>query len=150
MGNSSRVVDLGFRSLNFLHRSVVAVSGGRVGRRALGMEIVELITVGRRSGRLHHTMLTLPVIEGDTLVLVASKGGDDRDPDWFKNLRHTPAVEVVWRGERRTMRARVATREEVERLWPLVVGAYHSYERYRQRASRPIPLVICEPGPAPR
>ncbi len=150
MGITSRMVDVGFRSLNLVHRTVVVVSRGRVGRRALGMEIVELITVGRRSGRLHHTMLTVPVIEGDTLVLVASKGGDDRDPDWFKNLRHTPVVDVVWRGERRAMRARVATREEVERLWPLVVETYRSYERYRQRASREIPLVICEPEPASR
>jgi len=112
------------------------------------MEIIELITVGRRSGRPHHTMLTVPVIEGDTLVLVASKGGDDRDPDWFKNLRHTPAVEVLWRGERRAMRARPATPEEIESLWPRVVRAYQSYDRYRQRTARPIPLVICEP-PAP-
>jgi hypothetical protein len=59
-------------------------------------------------------------------------------------------VDVVWRGERRAMRARVATRDEVERLWPLVVETYRSYERYRQRASREIPLVICEPEPASR
>lgn len=146
MGLSAHVVDRGFRVLNVLHRTVVVLSRGRVGRRALGMEIVELITVGRRSGQPHRTMLTVPVVESDALVLVASKGGDDRDPDWFKNLRQTPAVDVVWRGQRRSMIARVASPQEVERLWPRVVAAYRSYDRYRQRAARPIPLVICEPA----
>ncbi|MBW4030125.1 MAG: nitroreductase family deazaflavin-dependent oxidoreductase [Acidobacteria bacterium] len=150
MGLSPRVVDRGFRVLNACHRAVVEVSRGRLGRRALGMEIIELITVGRRSGRRHRTMLTVPVVDGAILVLVASKGGDDRDPDWFKNLRHTPAVEVIWRGELRPMRARVATPEEQELLWPRVVAAYRGYDSYRARAARPIPLVVCEPVPSAR
>jgi deazaflavin-dependent oxidoreductase (nitroreductase family) len=109
------------------------------------MEIVELVTVGRNTRRHHSTMLTVPVIEGDALVLVASKGGDDRDPDWLKNLVATPQIEVFWRGERRTMRARLASDQEMERLWPQVVASYRSYENYRRRAARRIPLVICSP-----
>ena len=150
MGISTRVVDRGFRSLNAAHRAIVSLSRGRVGRRAFGMEIIELITVGRRTGRPHHTMLTVPVVEGDTLILVASKGGDDRDPDWFKNLCHTPAIEVVRHGQRRAMLARPATSDEAEMLWPLVVRSYRSYERYRQRAARSIPLVICQSASPPR
>jgi deazaflavin-dependent oxidoreductase (nitroreductase family) len=109
------------------------------------MEIVELVTVGRKTRHRHSTMLTVPVVEGDTLVLVASKGGDDRDPDWLRNLVATPEIEVVWRGERRTMRARLASVQETERLWPKVIASYHSYENYRRRAARNIPLVICNP-----
>jgi deazaflavin-dependent oxidoreductase (nitroreductase family) len=109
------------------------------------MEIVELVTVGRKTRRRHSTMLTVPVIEGDNLVLVASKGGDDRDPDWLRNLVATPEIEVIWRGERRSMRARLASAEEIERLWPKVVASYRSYENYRRRAARDIPLVICSP-----
>jgi deazaflavin-dependent oxidoreductase (nitroreductase family) len=138
-------VDLGFRTLNLFHRSVIRVSAGRLGRRAFGMEIVELVTVGRKTRRRHSTMLTVPVIEGDNLVLVASKGGDDRDPDWLRNLVATPESEVIWRGERRSMRARLASAEEIERLWPKVVASYRSYENYRRRAARDIPLVICSP-----
>lgn len=111
------------------------------------MEIIELVTVGRRSARPHSTLLTVPVIEGATLILVASKGGDDRDPDWLRNGISTPAVEVVRHGERRRMSARLATREECARLWPLVVARYRPYDRYRRRATSEIPLVICEPEP---
>jgi deazaflavin-dependent oxidoreductase (nitroreductase family) len=110
------------------------------------MDVVELVTAGRRTGRPHSTMLTVPVVEGETLVLVASKGGDDRDPDWLKNLVATPAIEVTWRGEHHDMRARLATPEEHARLWPQVVASYRSYDSYRRRSAREIPLVICAPS----
>ncbi|MFI5034779.1 MAG: nitroreductase/quinone reductase family protein [Acidimicrobiales bacterium] len=142
---SPRVVDLGFRSLNVLHRAIVWVSAGRLGRRAFGMDVVELATVGRRTGRPHVTLLTVPVVEGDALVLVASKGGDDRDPDWLKNLIEHPTVEVTRGGVRRAMYARLASSAEYASLWPQVVASYRHYDSYRRRAARPIPLVICTP-----
>jgi len=145
MRRSGQLADLGFRILNAVHRSVLRASGGRIGRRAFGMEVIELVTIGRRSGQRRLTMLTVPVIEGDSLVLVASKGGDQRDPDWMKNLVATPQIEVTMRGERRRMLARLASNEEHARLWPQVVASYGPYDHYRQRAHRTIPLVICTP-----
>jgi len=142
---SPRLVDVGFRSLNAVHRTLVRASAGRLGSRAFGMEMIELVTVGRRSGRPHATMLSVPVIEGDVLVLVASKGGDHRDPDWLKNLVATPRIEVSWRGQRHHMLARLATPDEAARLWPEVVATYRYYDNYRRRAARVIPLVICAP-----
>jgi deazaflavin-dependent oxidoreductase (nitroreductase family) len=145
MNVSPGLVDFGFRLLNSFHRTVVRVSAGRLGRHAFGMEIIELITVGRRSGRPHSTMLTVPVIEGAVLVLVASKGGDDRDPDWLKNLLANPRILVIRRGERRDMSARLASPEEHARLWSQVVVTYKSYDAYRRRTARAIPLVLCTP-----
>ncbi len=144
---SEDVVDRGFRALNAVHHAVVTLTRGRLGSRARGMEVIELITRGRRSGRAHRTMLTVPVVDGDSLVLVASKGGDDRDPDWLANLRREPTVQVVRRGETGEWRARLATPEECDVLWPRVVAAYRAYDRYRRRASRDVPLVLCEPAP---
>ena len=36
--------------------------------------------------RLRSTMLTAPIMDDQRVVLVASKGGDDRDPEWYRNL----------------------------------------------------------------
>ena len=105
--------------------------------------MVELTTIGRRSGRPHATMLLVPLIIGTDLVLVASKGGDDRDPDWLKNLIVTPTVQVRMRGRATKMFARVATPEEYAMWWPRVVARYSHYQGYQRRAHRPIPLVIC-------
>jgi deazaflavin-dependent oxidoreductase (nitroreductase family) len=137
--------DLGLKTLSRVHRTIVHVSGGRVGQSAFGMPTVELLTVGRKSGRARSTMLTVPVINGEQLVLVASKGGDDRDPDWYQNLIVHPDVELTVAGQRRLMRARPATPEEKAKLWPRVEKSYKGYASYRHRTKRDIPLVICEP-----
>jgi deazaflavin-dependent oxidoreductase (nitroreductase family) len=142
---SPRFTDLGFRILNTFHRTVVRASGGRLGTRAYGLDMVELVTTGRRSGRAHSTMLLAPLRDGSDLVLVASKGGDQRDPDWYKNLVVNPLVRVTMRGESVEMLARVATPEERALLWPRTVARYRHYEGYQRRAGRLIPLVICTP-----
>ena len=139
------VVDRGFRALNVLHRSILRVSGGRLGSSAFNMTMVELHTIGRRSGQAHTVLLAAPVVDGETLVLVASKGGDHREPDWLKNLLAHPDVDVTIRGERRPVHARVADAVEQVELWPRVIGAYRPYATYRRRANRVIPLVVCEP-----
>lgn len=105
--------------------------------------MVELVTTGRRSGQAHSTMLLVPLRDGPDLVVVASKGGDRRDPDWFKNLVADPVVRVTSRGHSVEMRARVATPEEHALLWPRVVARFRHYEGYQRRTSRLIPLVIC-------
>jgi len=109
------------------------------------MPIVQLHTVGRTTGLERTVMLTSPVADGGTFVLVASKGGDDRNPQWFENLVADPDVEMTIGRRRQSMRARVAGPDEAKELWPRVIASYGPYATYRQRAHREIPLVICEP-----
>jgi deazaflavin-dependent oxidoreductase (nitroreductase family) len=139
------VKDLAARAINGLHRSVFRLSGGRLANRGFGMPVVELITTGRKSGKPRTTMLTSPVQDGDTWVLVASYGGDDRNPQWFLNLSDNPDVELRTGGEPRLMRARVASKTEKERLWPRVIEAYKGYAGYQRRTERDIPLVLLTP-----
>jgi deazaflavin-dependent oxidoreductase (nitroreductase family) len=139
------IVDLGAKAMNFGHRLIRAVSGGRLLSSAFGMPAVELHTVGRRSGQRRSVMLTTPVHDDDRVVLVASKGGDDRHPDWYRNLVANSDVSITIDGEERPMRARTATAEEKAELWPQIVAAYKGYAGYQQRTSRDIPVVICEP-----
>ena len=139
------LTDLGLKTMSNTHRTILQLSGGRVLDSAFGMPVVELHTVGRTSGQPRSTMLTAPVIEGDRVVLVASKGGDDRDPDWFRNLLAHPEIELTMAGQRRLMRARRASADEKAELWPRVVAAYKGYDGYQRRTERDIPLIICEP-----
>ena len=141
------MVDLGFKVLNAAHRGILAATGGRFPKSLLGMAPVELRTVGRKSGQIRSTMLTSPVHDETRVVLVASKGGDDRDPQWYRNLLANPDVEVVIGGSTRKMRARTASPDEKAALWPDIVAVYKWYDSYQQRADRDIPVVICEPRP---
>ncbi len=111
------------------------------------MPVLELTTTGRVSGQPHTVMLTSPVQDGERLVIVASRGGDDRHPAWFLNLRDQPRVDVVFGGTpKRPMQARVATAEERATLWPRVTSASKGYAGYQTRTSREIPLVLLEPS----
>jgi deazaflavin-dependent oxidoreductase (nitroreductase family) len=139
--------DFGFKVMNTIHRGLLKISGGRLGWEAQHMPVLELTTTGRKSGRPHSVMLTSPVQDGTTLVVVASRGGGDQSPAWFLNLRHNPEVEVALKGAaKQRMRARTATPEERARLWPMVVADHKNYAAYQTRTSRQLPLVLLEPA----
>ena len=139
------VADLGLKAMSRSHHLVLRLSGGKVLNSAFGMPVVELHSVGCKSGISRTTMLTAPVVDGDRVVLVASKGGDDRHPDWYRNIMANPEIEVTISGERRRMRARTATSDEKAELWPRIIAAYKGYGGYQRRTERDIPVVICEP-----
>ena len=144
--SGQQIRDLGFKALNVLHRSVVRLSGGRLGTRAFGMELLELHVPGRTTGILRVTMLSTPMVQEDgSVILVASKGGDVRDPEWFLNLVAHPQVDLVLGGVRGTYLAHVLSGEEAECLWPEIVASYGPYGSYRRRAGREIPVVCCMP-----
>ncbi len=131
--------------MNTAHKSLLKISFGKFGWNAGGMPVIELVTTGRKSGEPRSVMLTSPLQEGDTLVIVASKGGEDTHPAWFLNLRDKPDVTVTMKGVTRPMTSRVATAEERERMWPLVTAKYKNYAGYQTKTDREIPLVLLEP-----
>lgn len=138
--------DLAMKTMNGIHRVIHAVSFGKLGWDAMGMPVLELTTIGRKSGQSRSVLLTSPVQEGDTLVIVASRGGDDTHPAWFLNLRDNPEVEVALRGGPKvTMTARVANADERARLWPKVIADHDNYAGYQKKTDREIPLVLLEP-----
>jgi deazaflavin-dependent oxidoreductase (nitroreductase family) len=145
MGLRETLTDLGMKGMNVSHRAVLAVSGGRLLKAPFGMATVELHTIGRKTGQRRSTLLTAPVREDGRVVLVASKGGDDRNPLWYGNLQANPEVELTIAGETTAMRARTATPEERAELWPRITEAYKGYAGYQKRTDREIPVVICEP-----
>src|SRR4051794_4361214 len=94
MAKLSAVENTGMRVMTGVHRTLHRVSGARLGSRYKDMEVVELITTGRRSGDKRSVMLTVPMEHDGAPVVVASRGGDDRPPAWLLNLQADPAVEV--------------------------------------------------------
>lgn len=127
------------------HRALFKATKGRIGGKGFGMPVLILTTTGRKSGEPRETMLTAPLQPDDSVVLVASNGGDHRAPQWFRNLEVKPEVHVVMGGRSRDMVARVASEDEKAELWPQVVDAYKGYANYQTKTDRNIPLVVLDP-----
>ncbi|GDX14090.1 nitroreductase [Actinomycetes bacterium] len=137
--------DLTLKAMNTVHRVILRISGGRLGWEAGNMPVLELTTTGRKSGKLRSVMLTSPIQEGESIVIVASRGGDDVHPAWYLNLVANPQVQVKLKGEpTKTMTARTATADERARLWPIVEQKYKGYAGYQQRTDREIPLIFLD------
>lgn len=131
--------------MNGANRLLQRVSGGRAGWEFLGMPVLELTTTGRKSGEKRPTLLTAPLIRGESYVVVASRGGDPVHPAWFLNLQADPHVTVRLKGgQPRPMLARVATAQEREVLWPQITSKHPNYAGYQEKTSREIPLVFLE------
>ena len=128
-----------------LHVVLYRGTNGLIGRRFPGLpEMLLLDHVGARSGKRRTSALVF-IRDRQRIVLIASKGGYPKHPAWFHNVKAHPNVGVQVGGKRMQVRARVATAEERERLWPKAVKAYSGYATYQERTDRHIPLVILEP-----
>jgi deazaflavin-dependent oxidoreductase (nitroreductase family) len=119
---------------------------GKRGGVFLGKPVVELTTVGARTGKQRTVLLTSPAyLEGDP-VIVASYAGDDRYPGWYHNLLANPDVEIrrLESGRRERRRARVLSAEERAVLWPQVKREVQQYQEYERRTTREIPIIVLE------
>lgn len=143
---SKRGVYLGRRSTR-VHTAIYRWTRGRLGRRVPGFpdaRVALVDHVGAKTG----TARTSPLIyleDGGNVVVVASKAGQPTSPAWFHNLMAHPETRVQVGGEVREVRARVASDEERERLYPRFVAVYPAYDFYERNAGeRRIPVVILE------
>jgi deazaflavin-dependent oxidoreductase (nitroreductase family) len=138
--------DFALKSMNAIHRGLLAVTFGKVGWKAGGMPVLELTTTGRKSGQERSCMLTSPLQVGDTYVIVASRGGDDHHPAWYLNLESNPEVQIAVGGKAKLSRhARIATADERAEMWPQITAKYRNYAGYQSKTTREIPLVLLEP-----
>jgi deazaflavin-dependent oxidoreductase (nitroreductase family) len=84
--------------------------------------------------------------DGENFVIVASIGGNPKNPAWYHNLVAHPDTEIDVPGGRR-VRARQATREEAAELWPRLTENYPPFKTYVTRTDREFPVMILEPRP---
>jgi F420H(2)-dependent quinone reductase len=135
--------------LSTVHRLAYLGTRGLVGRRLVDNDMCLLTTTGRRSGA-RHTVPLLYLSDGDRLVVIASWGGRDRHPEWYRNLLTDPVATVQVLGKRWPVEARTATASERAAWWPQVLDAYDGYAVYASRTEREIPVVFLERVPVNR
>src|SRR4051812_19111780 len=127
------------------HLALFRASGRRLGTRFGGVTVLFLHHFGAKSGAERVSPL-LYIEDGKNLAIIASKGGHEKNPAWYYNLKAHPDVRVEMRGEVRNVKARVADGEERERLWKKAATVWPDYNAYAKRAPhREIPVIVLEP-----
>ena len=124
----------------WLHR----VAKGRLD--AWGDTTVLMITSpGRRTGVPRSTMVRYLDHDGGYLVW-GSGSGAPRDPDWFRNLRHTPTARIEIGTEGEDVEAEELTGAERDRVWhDVVLARAPGVARYEKKAGRVIPVAMLRP-----
>jgi deazaflavin-dependent oxidoreductase (nitroreductase family) len=108
-----------------------------------GSTILLLTTKGRKSGEPRTTPL-IYAQDGDSYVIVASKGGAPEHPGWYRNIEKDPEVELQVLGDVFPAHARTAEGEERERLWRKANDVWRHYDEYQTKTDREIPVVVLD------
>lgn len=116
-------------------------SGGTKGVQVMGAPCLLLDYRGRRTGQWRRTVLIYGV-DGEDYLIVASNGGADEHPLWYRNLVEEPDVRLrVGTEERFAARAETLSAEEKARVWPGLVELFAPYADYQGKTDRDIPVV---------
>jgi deazaflavin-dependent oxidoreductase (nitroreductase family) len=131
-----------------LHQKIYEGTGGRLGHRMTGVPTLLLRTTGRKTGQ-PRTAALVYAQDGDSYIVVASKGGSDQPPGWLHNVTAQPDVQVQVGTRTRPARAEPLTPADPDyaRLWRLVNAKNHDrYDAYQRKTTRPIALVRLTPS----
>jgi len=113
----------------------------RFGRTKLvGGDALILTTRGRKTGRPTSTPLFYAK-DGENVLIAASFAGSGTPPGWYLNLVAHPDVEASIDGRTARYVARTLSPQQAEAAWPKLLTVYPTFERYRKRARRVIPIV---------
>ncbi|MEU5881476.1 nitroreductase/quinone reductase family protein [Spirillospora sp. NPDC047279] len=112
----------------------------------MGMDVLILHTVGRRSGQPRETPLAW-FGDGEDAWLVVGSGGKADHPDWHLNLVGRPDAAAVELPGRDAVRVtpHVLTGAERERAWKEITAAQPRYGKYQSKSDREYPIVRLTP-----
>lgn len=116
-------------------------TGGILGGRMDGLDMLLLTTRGRKTG-LERTVPLPYYRDGERYLLIASYGGNAKNPAWLDNIAANGEVTIQIGRKRRKARAVVAAGAERERLWSEVTTMYPRYLEYQKKTARQIPVVV--------
>jgi deazaflavin-dependent oxidoreductase (nitroreductase family) len=116
-------------------------SGGRMSS-LVGQPVLLLKHRGAKSGQPRETALVY-TLDGDDIVLVASKGGSTSHPAWYHNLLASHQCDVIAKGRSGTYDVEEVSGPERDRLWALARAVYAGYDTYQTRTDgRVIPVLV--------
>jgi deazaflavin-dependent oxidoreductase (nitroreductase family) len=105
--------------------------------RSMGMNTLVLTTTGAKTGQRRETLLGWFPDGDDAWLIVASFGGNAKNPAWYHNIAaHPDQVEIAVGGRK------------VKAAWERITAAQSRYAGYATKTDRDIPIIRLTPSPA--
>ena len=124
-------------------------NNGVVGGPFAGARLLLLTTIGAKSGETRVSPM-MYFSDGDSRIVVASKGGAPENPAWYHNLLANPDVhvEAAIDGGIEEYDAVAAPMPEPERTerYAVIGAANPGFAAYQEKTDRIIPLVALTPA----
>ena len=114
---------------------------GKVGGMFADMPLLLLHTTGAKSGLPRINPMAY-LVDGNRLVVIASKAGAPTNPDWYHNVVANPDVKVEVGTEQFQARATVAAEPERTQLYEKMATLNPGFAEYQQKTTRIIPVII--------
>jgi deazaflavin-dependent oxidoreductase (nitroreductase family) len=120
----------------------------RKGYKFMGMDVLFLTTIGRKTGQRRETPVAWFPDAEDAWLIVASAAGAARNPDWYRNLAaHPDQVWIDLPGKR----ALPVTPEQLDgarrdEAWSRIVRAQPRYAKYQEKTDRLLPVLRFAPA----
>ena len=141
---------IGPRVIPQFHRAISRLTGGRTLLDSAAQPMLMLVTRGARTGQRRETPLAAVPLERGRFLVVGSNFAREHHPAWTANLIANPDAEIVFRGERIPVRARLLEGSERERRWQTAVGWFPGWTDYITVTDREFRLFELAPLTDPR
>jgi deazaflavin-dependent oxidoreductase (nitroreductase family) len=119
-------------------------TNGRLDGAFEGVPLLLLTATGARSGRPSTTPMNF-TRDGEGYVVVASKSGAARHPDWYHNLLVHPEASIEVNDTVVAVRARTTSGAERAKLFARHCTALPNFAAYQRRTTRQLPVLVLEP-----
>lgn len=140
---------IGPRIIPPFHRAISRLTGGRTLLDSAAQPMLMLHSRGARTGQTRETPLAAVPLEAGRFLVVGSNFAREHHPAWTANLIANPDAEIVYRGERAAVRARLLEGDERERRWQTAVGWFPGWTDYVTVTDRQFRLFELEPRQSP-
>lgn len=112
----------------------------------MGMDVLILNTVGRRSGEPRETPLAW-FADGEDAWLVVASGGGRHHPNWHANLMAHPdkaSIELPGRESTPVTPHQLAAADRAQ-AWQRITAAQPRYGKYQSKSDREYPVIRLTP-----
>ena len=136
---------IGPHTIPRFHRVISRLTRGRTLLDSAAQPMLMLMTTGAKTGQIRQTPLGAVPLEDGRFLVVGSNFAREHHPAWTANLLANPDAEIVYRGQRTPVRARLLAGTERESRWHTAVAWYPLWIQYDAVTDRELRLFELEP-----